>query len=70
MIEDDNERLTRLEMLAAHQTQTIEEMSAVITEQWQTIERLQRKLDTLASRFMALEEQAAPAIESAKPPHW
>ncbi|MGL4489503.1 MAG: SlyX family protein [Rhizobiaceae bacterium] len=70
MTEDTDARLNRLEMTAAHQSNTIDELSAVVTEQWQTIERLQRKLEELASRFMVLEEQAGPSPENTKPPHW
>ena len=44
--------------------------SARIAEQWKTIERMQKKLDALTDRFLALEEQAAPPIEPRKPPHW
>lgn len=70
MADNADTRLTKLEMTVEHQSNTIEEMSAVITDQWQTIERMQRKLDGLASRFMVLEEQAGPSPENTKPPHW
>ena len=42
----------------------------IIAGQWKTIERLQKKLDALAERFLALEEQTAPDIPVTKPPHW
>lgn len=64
------ERMTELEMLAAEQEKTIAELSDQIAGQWTTIERLQKKLDTLAERFMALEEQTAPDVPVTKPPHW
>jgi SlyX protein len=70
MAQDADSRLTKLETTVEHQANTIDEMSAVITEQWQTIERMQRKLDALASRFVALEEQTDTANENTKPPHW
>ncbi len=70
MGDEPNDRLTKLETIVEHQSSTIDEMSAVITEQWQTIDRIQRKLDALASRFVVLEEQAGPSNENAKPPHW
>jgi SlyX protein len=63
-------RLTKLEITVAHQAQTIDEMSAVITDQWQTIDRMQKKLEALGSRFVALEEQAGAPPENTKPPHW
>ena len=52
------------------QEKTIEELSGQIAEQWKVIERLQKKVDALTERFLALEEQTAPAIEATKPPHW
>jgi SlyX protein len=64
------DRLTTLEIRAAEQERTIEELSGQIAEQWKVIERLQKKLDALTDRFLALEEQAAPPIEAGKPPHW
>ena len=64
------ERMTELEMLAAEQEKTIAELSDQIAGQWKTIERLQKKLDTLAERFLALEEQTAPDVPVTKPPHW
>ncbi|MEP6567200.1 MAG: SlyX family protein, partial [Mesorhizobium sp.] len=41
-----------------------------IAEQWKVIERMQRKLDALADRFLALEEQSASDVPVTKPPHW
>jgi SlyX protein len=62
--------LAILEMRAAEQERTIEELSGQIAEQWKVIERMQRKLDVLTTRFLALEEHATPAPEATKPPHW
>ena len=64
------DRLTTLEIRAAEQEKTIEELSGQIAEQWTVIERIQRKLDALTGRFMALEEQSAPDVPITKPPHW
>jgi SlyX protein len=63
-------RIVSLEIAVAHQGKTIEDLSAVVTEQYSEIERLRKKLDSLTSRFLALEETAVAPIESAKPPHW
>ena len=65
-----NDRLAKLEMLAAEQERTIEELSGQLAEQWKLIERMQKKLDTLTERFLALEERTAPDIPVTKPPHW
>lgn len=64
------DRLTTLEIRNAEQERTIEELSAQIAEQWKVIEATRKKLDTLAERFLALEEQASPGHEVTKPPHW
>lgn len=64
------ERLVALEILAAEQEKMIGELSGQISEQWMVIDRLQRKLDRLAERFMALEERTAPDVPVTKPPHW
>lgn len=64
------ERLTQLEVLAAEQEKVIQELSGEIAEQWKVIERMQKKLDALTERFLALEEQSAPDIPITKPPHW
>ena len=64
------DRLTTLEIRAAEQEKTIEELSGQIAEQWTVIERMQRKLDALTDRFLALEEQAAADVPITKPPHW
>ncbi len=64
------ERLTSLEIRSAEQEKIVEELSGQITEQWKVIERLQKKVDALTERFLALEEQSAPGHEVTKPPHW
>ena len=65
-----DDRLTTLEMRAAEQEKTIEELSGQIAEQWKTIEGLRKKLDVLTERFLTLEEQVAPDVPVTKPPHW
>ena len=64
------ERLTTREIRHAEQEKVVEELSGQIAEQWRVIERLQKKVDALTVRFLALEEQAAPGHEATKPPHW
>jgi len=66
----ESSRVVLLEVRAAEQERTIEQLSDQIAEQWKVIERLQKKLDTLTERFLALEEQATPGHEATKPPHW
>lgn len=66
----NEERIVQLETFAAEQERTIEELSAEIARQWQVIERMQKKLDALTNRFLALEEQSAPDVPITKPPHY
>ncbi|CDX11007.1 Protein SlyX homolog [Mesorhizobium sp. ORS 3324] len=65
-----DDRLTKLEIRAAEQEKTIEELSGQIAEQWKVIEHMERKLAALTDRFLALEEQTAPDVPVTKPPHW
>jgi SlyX protein len=62
--------IVKLQMLAAEQEKTIEELSGQVAEQWKAIEALQRRLDRLTERFLALEEQTAPDVPVTKPPHY
>lgn len=64
------DRLTTLEIRTAEQERTIEELSGQIAAQWQTIDKLQKKLDALTERFLTLEEASRPDIPVTKPPHW
>lgn len=63
-------QVTALEIRAAEQERVIDDLSGQIAEQWKVIERMQRKLDALTDRFLALEEQTSPGHEATKPPHW
>jgi len=64
------DRVTTLEIRAAEQEKTIEELSGQIAEQWRTIDGLRKQLDALTDRFVTLEEQTAPDVPVTKPPHW
>jgi SlyX protein len=64
------DRLTTLEIRAAEQEKTIEELSSQIVDQWKEIERLRKTLEALATRFLALDEQTAPDTPVTRPPHW
>jgi SlyX protein len=65
-----DERLRALEELTAHQAKTIDELSAELALQGENLRRVQKKLDAMAQRFMALEETVTPAAETTRPPHW
>jgi SlyX protein len=59
-----------LEIMVAHQAQTIEELSEELRRAFETIERIQRALKALGERFEALEAVATPKAEVTKPPHY
>jgi SlyX protein len=63
-------RITELEMAAAEQARTIEDLSAMVAEQWKVIDAMRKKLDEMSERFQAVEETALGRPENAKPPHW
>jgi SlyX protein len=65
-----DDRLRALEELTAHQAKTIDELSAELALQGENLRRIQKKLDAMAERFMALEETVTPAAEATRPPHW
>ncbi|MDN2566193.1 SlyX family protein [Aquibium sp. A9E412] len=64
------ERLDRLEMLAAEQERTIETLSGELAKQWETVERLERRLEALARRLVELEERTGADVPVTRPPHW
>lgn len=66
----DQDRLEKLEILTSEQERTIGELSEQVAQQWTVIERMQKKLDLLTERFLALEERTAPEVPVTKPPHW
>lgn len=68
--ETDNDRLTALEELTAHQAKTIDELSDQITEQWKTIDQMRRALERLGERLIGLEDRTVEAAPVALPPHY
>ena len=68
---DTTSRLDELEMRAAHQEQTIEDLNTAITEQWKIIERMERQLAALRDRVADAELSAGEAAHVDRPPpHW
>ncbi|CAD7030029.1 SlyX superfamily protein [Pseudorhizobium endolithicum] len=67
---DVDERIMRLEELAAHQTKVIEELSEQLAEQWEVVEQTRAKLDRLTERFLLLEETSLEAPPITRPPHY
>ena len=69
-LHDHEQRIMKLEELAAHQTQTIDELSTELANQWTLVDQLQKKLDRLTERFSTLEEASLEAPANAPPPHY
>lgn len=62
-------RLDTLEMLAAEQQRTIDELSEVMTHQQEEIERLKKRLEASDDRIAEL-EAGLPTPGHEKPPHY
>lgn len=67
---DDDERIMRLEELAAHQAKVMDELSDQLADQWRIVEQMRAKLDRLTERFQAIEESALDAPANTRPPHY
>lgn len=65
----DAERIDALEARIAHQDVTIEELNAVVTQQWTTIEQLRRRLDVIEEQVRSGSYIADPSTER-PPPHY
>ena len=63
------ERLDALEMRIAHQDQTIDELNAVVTQQWTTIEQLRHRIDAMEQQVRSGGYIADPSTEK-PPPHY
>jgi len=67
MSDDLDQRITELEMTVTHQERTINELSDVLTEQWDVIERLRREI----SKLEATKADIDPEEEAnQRPPHY
>lgn len=65
------DRIERLENLAALQDDTIKEMNSVIYAQQKQIDHLEKRVDTLASKLRQLIDLAGKeGIANEPPPHY
>jgi SlyX protein len=62
-------RIDALEERLTYQDETIEQLNATITAQWEQIDALTRQLATLSERLQEAEANA-PAPTSERPPHY
>ena len=66
---EHNERIEALETRVAYQDQTIEDLNAALTAQWQSIDLLTKKLAMLEEQVRSGSHIADPATER-PPPHY
>lgn len=67
---DIESRLEALEIRAAHQDRTIEELNTVIAGQWSEIDRLRRQLKLLDDQMAEVELMARSGQKEPPPPHY
>jgi len=66
---DPTSRLDALEIFAAEQQRTLDDLSEVIARQQKEIEWLKKRLEASDDRIAGL-ESGLPAPGNDKPPHW
>lgn len=67
---DQENRLTKLEEEFAHIVMSNEELSSELIHSAKRIEQLERKIVMLESRFSSIEDNIDAPIPNEKPPHW
>jgi SlyX protein len=69
--EEIRNRLAELETRNAYQDATIQDLSGQIYQQQQTIDRLERRLESLADKVKGLATgEASPLPDNERPPHY
>jgi len=63
-------RIEALEMQMAHQDRAIEELSEVITRQYQEMEKLNRRLMRMEDEVRAVQEATPTPGREPPPPHY
>lgn len=66
----DEQRIDMLEGVVSHQQKMLDELNDVVVAQARELAELRTRLETLVSRFLAVEEAVQPDIPVDKPPHW
>jgi SlyX protein len=63
-------RIEALEVRIAHQDRTIEDLNALLTDQWRRIESLTRQIERMAERLQRVEDTSPPDAPDPPPPHY
>lgn len=67
---DHEERIEALEIRAAHQDRTIDELNTIIAEQWREIDRLKSLIARIDDQIAAVEQLARTGAKEPPPPHY
>lgn len=70
MPDTHTDRLTALEERLAHQDRMIDDLSAVIADQWRQIDRLKRRVEAIDDQMAAVEQLARSGKAEPPPPHY
>ena len=70
MDRSEKTRLDDLEILAAHQSQMLDDINDIVVEQGKVIAELRRKVEALGGRMEDFESEASAGAPTQKPPHW
>jgi len=60
-------RIVALEVRVAHQDRVIEDLNALVTEQWKQIDALAKQVQRMTDRLQRVEENA-PSSDTPEPP--
>ena len=60
-------RIVALEVRVAHQDRVIEDLNALVTEQWKQIDALAKQVERMTDRLQRVEENA-PSSDTPEPP--
>ena len=60
-------RIVTLEVRVAHQDRVIEDLNALVTEQWKQIDALAKQVERMTDRLQRVEENA-PSSDAPEPP--
>ncbi|WP_319411121.1 SlyX family protein [uncultured Cohaesibacter sp.] len=69
MTQELESRVVDLEIQITHQANTIEDLSQMVSRQWDIIDRLTRQVTMLQDTLVELEENMPPPSNE-KPPHY
>jgi len=68
--DDQNERLTELEIKFAYSQEMIENLNEEVTKQWTVIDKLTRQLGTMHDQMATLAHDTDKPLDEPPPPHY